>query len=162
MMKNWDIAGLALSGLCVLHCLAMPFLVIYLPVLGLEWLAGPYAHFWMLGLGVSIGAFSFLPGYRQHRRPAIPLMALCGLGAMAYAATADAGDCCTAACCRPDATTRHYGGARFDVRQLLPKSATPFGAALLLTAHVFNRRCRPARCGAVCCADEPMGRSVAE
>jgi hypothetical protein len=151
-MKCWDLAGLASSGLCVLHCLAMPFVVIYLPMLGLEWLAGPRAHLWMLGLGVFIGALAFVPGYRQHRRLAIPLVALCGLGAMAYAATADGSACCIAACCRQEATGSPEVD-RSEVRQFLPKSSTPFGAALLLAAHVLNRRClRSGGCGAICCA----------
>ena len=157
-MKCWDRAGLALSGFCVLHCLAMPFVLIYLPMLGLEWLAGPRVHLWMLGLGVFIGALAFVPGYRQHRRSAIPQIALCGLGIMAYAASVDTGDCCTVACCRQKATgSSEVEGP--EVRQFLPKSATPFGAALLLTAHVFNRRCLTSRdCRAICCAVDRESR----
>jgi hypothetical protein len=130
----------------------MPFVLIYLPMLGMEWLAGPRAHLWMLGLGVFIGALAFVPGYRKHRRSVIPLIAFGGLGIMAYAASVEAGDCCTAACCRQEATGSSEV-AGLDVRQFLPKSATPFGAALLLTAHVFNRRClRRGGCRAICCA----------
>lgn len=142
-----------MSGLCVLHCMAMPFVLIYLPLLGLEWLAGPSAHLWMLGLGVFIGGVSFWPGYRLHRRLSILLLAICGLGMMAYAATGNAGECCTAPCCRQiHATNQVTAGSA--VRRLLPKSATPLGAAMLLTAHVFNLRCRKyGECPVACCAD---------
>jgi hypothetical protein len=44
--KRWDALGGTLSLLCVIHCIAMPFLIGYLPFLGLDWLAG----------GVSIAA----------------------------------------------------------------------------------------------------------
>jgi hypothetical protein len=148
-MKNWDVAGLLLSGLCVVHCIAMPFVLLYLPLLGLEWLAGPHAHVCMLGFGVLIGGASFWPGYRQHRRLAIPLLAVCGLGTMAYAATmatAGAGECCTAACCGTN-----QPGQQAELGAV-PVRLTPVGAALLLTAHGFNRRCRRSeRCRAVCC-----------
>lgn len=153
-MKSFDVAGLILSGLCVVHCMAMPFVLIYLPALGLQWLAGPHAHYWLLGLGVFIGAISFLPGYRQHGRLWIPLLAVSGLGVMGYAANTEAEDCCSAGCCRRQKPTVN-AEAGLNLRDYLPASTTPIGAALLLTAHVFNHRCRNSgSCRVACCAPQ--------
>jgi len=39
-----DTLGIAASSLCLVHCLAMPFLIAALPFLGLQFLEGNFAH----------------------------------------------------------------------------------------------------------------------
>lgn len=93
-MKRTDFVGLILAATCVVHCLAMPLVLVYLPVLGMSWLTDPRVHYALLGAGLTLGGLSFLPGYRVHRRVWIPALAAVGLGTMAYAAVYQEDQCC--------------------------------------------------------------------
>lgn len=100
-MKRTDFVGLILAAACVVHCLAMPLVLVYLPLLGMSWLTDPKVHYVLLGAGLTLGGLSFLPGYRVHRRAWIPTLAAVGLGTMAYAAVYQEDQCCR----RPPANT---------------------------------------------------------
>ena len=100
-MKRTDFVGLILAAACVVHCLAMPLVLVYLPLLGMSWLTDPRVHYALLGAGLTLGGLSFLPGYRVHHRAWIPALAAVGLGTMAYAAVFQEDTCCR----RPPANT---------------------------------------------------------
>ena len=100
-MKRTDFIGLILAAACVVHCLAMPLVLVYLPMWGMSWLTDPNVHYVLLGAGMTLGGLSFLPGFRVHRRAWIPALALVGLGTMAYAAVFQEDACCR----RPPANT---------------------------------------------------------
>ena len=63
----FDRIAITLSGICIVHCLAIPLLVAVLPVAALS--LGDDAHFhgWMLGLAVPTSLAGFYFGYRIHR-----------------------------------------------------------------------------------------------
>lgn len=85
--STWaDLSAAALSGLCLLHCLALPLLASLLPVLG-AWSQAEWVHgvFVLLALPLSLLALG-----RAHARRALPLKmwALAALGLAALAAGA--------------------------------------------------------------------------
>jgi hypothetical protein len=72
----WDGVGIAVSLLCLLHCLALPFVVSLLPLLSLKFLADERAHQWLVGGIALVSLLAFIPGYRKHRqRRVVGLMA---------------------------------------------------------------------------------------
>ena len=48
-MKRTDFIGLILAAACVVHCLAMPLVLVYLPMWGMSWLTDPNVHYVLLG-----------------------------------------------------------------------------------------------------------------
>jgi MerC mercury resistance protein len=52
-MKRTDLVGMVLALTCVVHCMAMPLVLVYLPVLGMGWLADPKVHYTLLGTNVG-------------------------------------------------------------------------------------------------------------
>ena len=81
-MKNaaalFDVSALALSGLCLLHCLALPLLAALLPLLG-TWSEAEWVH----GLFVLIAApLTSYALWRAHRHRPLPaaLWLLAGTG----------------------------------------------------------------------------------
>src|SRR5579871_5931356 len=63
-----DALGACVSGLCLVHCTAMPLLLAFSPTLahlipGDEWLHGVFAC-----LVVGAGLPSFFMGFRRHRK----------------------------------------------------------------------------------------------
>jgi len=73
-----DLSAVALSGLCLLHCLALPLVASLLPVLG-AWSEAEWVHavFVLFALPLSVAALA-----RAHRRRALPawMWAMAALG----------------------------------------------------------------------------------
>lgn len=59
-----DKAAVALSGLCLLHCLALPFVVVLLPFL--NEVAIDRWHAPMLLVVIPVSVFAFAVGFRRH------------------------------------------------------------------------------------------------
>ncbi len=119
-----DALGACVSGLCLVHCTAMPLLLAFSPTLahlipGDEWLHGVFAC-----LVVGAGLPSFFMGFRRHRKLRVPALGLAGmcviLGALAF-------------------------GDRFN-SHAVEIGVTSMGSVLLTAAHLTNRtfcrRCR--------------------
>ncbi len=90
--RDW--LGVTASILCAVHCAAMPFVVGFLPLLGLDFLADPAFHIWMLSLCIGLAFLAFVPGWRCHRRISPAVVAVCGLSLISVAAFAGDDDCC--------------------------------------------------------------------
>lgn len=75
-----DKAAVALSGLCLLHCLALPLLVVVLPFLGT--VAAEQWHGPMLLVVVPVSGVAFSLGFRRHRRRDIIATGMVGMGLM--------------------------------------------------------------------------------
>ena len=85
LIRFADYAGMAASMLCLVHCLAMPLLLLAFPLLGLK---GGHHHglHEALLLGVSVPVLlALVPGYLAHRDPAALLLGVAGLGAFLLA-----------------------------------------------------------------------------
>jgi hypothetical protein len=117
----WDLAGIGASTLCVAHCLMIPLLIVFLPILeAVE--RQTHAAFALAIL--AIGLLAFLPGCLNHRQWQIAAAAIVGFGLISLGVTAPEG--------------------------LLSESsevfATVLGGLVLVVAHLRNahfcRRCR--------------------
>lgn len=71
-MKNaatWaDASAIALSGLCLLHCLALPLLASLLPLLG-TWSEAEWVHGLFIALAMPVTGYAL---WRTHRRQPLP------------------------------------------------------------------------------------------
>lgn len=85
---KWDRLGLVLSGLCLIHCLGTPFLLLLFPVIhGFEGLHSS-VHWIAALLLVPMAIYAVTQGYSHHRRKIVPVLAGIGgalviLGALA-------------------------------------------------------------------------------
>lgn len=114
----WDRVGVALSLLCLLHCIATPLIILSLPILARYYLANPIFHLFLAIMIVPVGLWSFVKGFKHHRsyRPlalGVPGMALVALTPYLV----------------------HVQGFR------LPEQiSVVIGSCMLITAHVINQK----------------------
>lgn len=66
-MPLWDRAGMWVSVVCMLHCLALPVGAILLPFAAREALHDP-AHWVLFALAFPLALVAFVGGWRQHGR----------------------------------------------------------------------------------------------
>jgi hypothetical protein len=76
--RHIDRIAIVLSTVCIVHCLAMPFLIALVPVAALTFGGDAHFHELMLWLVVPTSAVGFALGYRLHHR-----MGIVGVGAVA-------------------------------------------------------------------------------
>lgn len=114
---RWDKIGIALSGLCAIHCVVTPFLALGLPVFG-EVFEQPWVHILMAVFIVPIGLFAFYSGYLHHRKKPLVAMGLVGLGLIGVGLLSPL--------------------SRIDF--LGHDAVTIVGSIFLIIAHVLNRR----------------------
>lgn len=56
--RGWlDLTGTAVSWVCLIHCLALPFLIALLPLAGLSFLLDERIEWVIIGVSVAVGAF---------------------------------------------------------------------------------------------------------
>jgi hypothetical protein len=89
-----DWAGMVASIGCAIHCAAMPFVIAYLPALGLSFLADETFHQWMAVVCFVIALTAFIPGLRRHGRWTPVLIGSVGLLMISVPAFGFVGDCC--------------------------------------------------------------------
>jgi hypothetical protein len=80
-----DRTAVALSGLCLLHCLALPVLVGMLPFAGQ--FGDAHFHLQMLAVVVPVSVLAFAMGYRKHGSLRVLLGGAIGLGLLSIGAT---------------------------------------------------------------------------
>jgi MFS superfamily sulfate permease-like transporter len=112
----WDKAAVILSGLCLVHCLALPVLVAVLPFV--SELTGDHLHAELLLVVIPISVFAFVIGYRRHRR-----LKIVGLGVLGMAVLALGGT---------------YVHSRYGIAA--DRAMTVAGSAILAIAHFLNSR----------------------
>jgi len=95
--STWrDSLGIVASIGCAIHCAAMPFVIAYLPALGLSFLADKSFHKWMALVCFLIAIVAFIPGIRKHGNWTPVSVGAIGLVFITFAAFGLAGECCTA------------------------------------------------------------------
>jgi len=108
-MSTWrDLLGMVASIGCAIHCAAMPFVIAYLPALGLSFLADEAFHKWMALVCFLIAIVAFIPGIRKHGNWTPISIAALGLVFITFAAFGLAGQCC-ASCASTEASTGAHG-----------------------------------------------------
>ena len=102
--SGWsDWVGMVASIGCAIHCAAMPFVIAYLPALGLSFLADEAFHKWMAVGCFAIALTAFVPGLRKHGRLTPLIIGSVGLMLISTAAFGFAGECCPA--CESDSAS---------------------------------------------------------
>ena len=87
--RTGDFAAISLSGLCLIHCLALPVLAVSLPVLG-AWADVEWIHWAFIAMAVPISLLALSRGQRTGRARRA-MLAATGLGLM-IAGAAGIGD----------------------------------------------------------------------
>lgn len=127
-----DKIGTGLSLLCVLHCTAVPLLLLLAPTAATHFLPDDDLTHQLLICGVVISAlFAFLPGYRLHRQRS-PLLAF-GMGFVILAFAT-------------------FGLHALDYHWLESPIAI-FGSLWIILAHYLNHKA----CGAKHCEEHCHG-----
>jgi hypothetical protein len=125
-----DRAAVMLSGLCLLHCLALPFLLVSLPALSA--LSRGHLHAQILLVAIPVSAIAFGLGFRRHGSRSVLAFGVLGMLLLVVGGT----------------VAHSYYGIVAD------RSFTISGALVLAVTHYFNSRLvRHRRRG------EPGGRS---
>lgn len=117
----WDHAGVAVSTACMVHCIALPVLLVFLPGLTVLVPSAESVHVALIAVLVVVAAAAFVPGYRRHRRRAV--LGLAGLGLALVGA----------------------GALAHELGEWMETALTVSGSVVLVSAHLLNRRACP-RC----------------
>lgn len=113
--SNWlDGAAVALSALCLIHCLALPLIVAGVPFLAQ--FAEGHLHAQMLVIVLPLSIVALALGFRRHRSLRIVAAGVVGMTALVIGAT----------------VAHTYLGLMAD------RLFTIVGALVLATAHFFN------------------------
>ncbi|MGN6691611.1 MAG: MerC family mercury resistance protein [Sphingopyxis sp.] len=119
-----DLMGVGLSLTCLVHCLALPLLLLLAPALS-HWIALPEGlHAAILLLALPAAAIAMRDGWRSHRRVAPFLMAVAGLALLAAGLAG------------------HAGWLAVSDRDAADRWLTSAGALTLAAAHLVNWRWR--------------------
>lgn len=77
-MKRLDRIGMWMSQFCLVHCVALPFLFVFFPVL--TFLHSEVFEWSFVGASGLIALFAMLQGYFYHKRSIPTLLAIVGFG----------------------------------------------------------------------------------
>lgn len=86
--RLFDTLAIAASALCLVHCLALPVMLVLLPTLAAMLVVPEAFHVGALAFAIPTSAVALIVGYRRHRslRPgwlALPALLLLGISALA-------------------------------------------------------------------------------
>lgn len=119
-----DLLGITLSLTCLVHCLALPLLILLAPALG-TWFSMPeWVHAAILMLALPAATFAMTDGWRRHRRAAPAALAASGVGLLAAGFAA------------------HEGWLALADPETADRLLTSIGAVTLASAHLLNWRWR--------------------
>lgn len=113
----WDRAGVAASGFCMAHCLALPAILALLPALTVFEHITHNTHKILGVVLLAISVLAFIPGYRRHRAPIVIVLGACGVGLVLFAA---------------------FAGHAW-LGELGEVALTLTGSCMLIAAHLCNR-----------------------
>lgn len=121
-VQRLDRWALLLSGLCLIHCLALPLALSLLPVLAGGALGDHRFHQWLLAVILPTSVLALTLGCRRHGAWRVLMLGSAGLAVLAFAA---------------------FGHDLADLSLDQGRVLTVFGGLLVATGHVLNfRRCR--------------------
>lgn len=119
--RLWDRISVFLSGLCVVHCAALPVLLVAAPLTSGLFGAETHFHLAMLAMIAPITLFALASGYQHHRDNGIVATGAVGIVLLIVGAS--------------------YAHAHLGT--LVEALITVAGSAALAVAHINNmRRCR--------------------
>ena len=119
-----DLTGILLSLTCLIHCLALPLILLLAPALS-RWIALPEGvHAAILLLALPAAALAMRDGWRRHRRLVPAVFAVAGLSLLALGLSA------------------HEGWIAVANPAAADRLLTSAGALALAAAHLVNWRWR--------------------
>lgn len=84
--RYFDRIAIALSAICIVHCLAVPLLVALLPLAAIALGEAGHFHELMLWLVIPTSVLGFYLGYREHGRAGIGVLGVAGMVLLTAAA----------------------------------------------------------------------------
>ncbi len=111
-----DSLAVTISGVCAVHCLALPLIIMAYPLLGLWSMDDLLFHRLLLIVIIPISLIALWLGYRIHRSRQVTVLGMLGIAILALVAIS----------CHDWVSTT---GERF---------ATTAGGLILASGHVFN------------------------
>lgn len=125
MQKSLDVFAISVSGMCAVHCLLTPVMLILFPLLTGTLLASEEFHRFLLWVIFPTSALAVLLGCKRHKDPGVFLLGSAGLAMLLLAGF-----------------WAHDMVGEFGERLL-----TLAGSALLISGHFRNYRlCKKNRC----------------
>ena len=112
----FDHAAIALSGLCLVHCLLLPVIIVLLPLL--NHVNATHFHAQLLLVVMPVSLFAFVQGFRRHGNHAIIAWGITGIAILAFGGTV---------------AHASYGA-------LADSLMTIAGSIILATSHYMNNR----------------------
>lgn len=73
-----DSIGFIASTVCAIHCMAMPFVILFLTLYGLQFIANPIFEITFVSVSMAIGVFTFRHGYFKHHKKIYPFIIFAG------------------------------------------------------------------------------------
>lgn len=119
-----DRAGICVSVLCLVQCIALSLVIVLAPVVSLGFFGGDVFHRLLLAVILPVGVAAFWMGYRSHRRLGLLLTGLGGLAVVLAAAVLEA----------------------TVLPPLAASALTSVGGVTLVVAHWLNLRSRRSLC----------------
>jgi hypothetical protein len=114
--QRFDTIAVALSGLCFVHCLALPLLVISFPLIAPWAMDDMFFHRSLLLVVIPVSVIALLLGYRAHHSRRTLLLASAGIAILTMVAI-----------------TGHEG-----LSPLSERIATTVGGVVLASSHLLN------------------------
>jgi len=111
-----DHAAIVLSGLCIVHCLLLPAIIVALPLLAR--INESHFHAQMLLVVVPVSLFAFALGFRRHHNKKIIAGGIAGIAILSIGGT--------------------VAHANYGI--LADTLLTIAGSIVLATSHYFNNR----------------------
>lgn len=84
----WDRLGIAMSVVCLVHCLVLPFAIVALPLVAAQWLHTSTFHTAMALALLPVALLAAVPGLRMHGRISVAAAMAAGLSLLSTAAFA--------------------------------------------------------------------------
>lgn len=79
LLPHADTLGMAASLACLIHCLGMPVLLLFLPALSSRLAHDDLTHYFLAAFVTAFCLLGILPGYRTHNRKSVLSMMAVGL-----------------------------------------------------------------------------------
>ncbi|HWK41369.1 MAG TPA: MerC domain-containing protein [Croceibacterium sp.] len=84
-LSGLDRMGMMISGICLIHCLALPLIAALLPFFAVTLPGDEWTHRVLLGMALPVTGFALLRGWRRHRAAGPAITGAVGLGLIATA-----------------------------------------------------------------------------
>lgn len=71
-LSRLDMIGLSASTICAIHCALMPFVIVMLPLIGLEFVSSVFFEITLIAVSVIIGSITLKDGFFKHHGSVVP------------------------------------------------------------------------------------------